>query len=159
MLGSGAREAQKGGFVCVVLQVVVPCIWITHLALRPVSLELNGRTRTATFTDADAIAQLRPPNLKVANPKADTDKKKIQTWKQCCIRLLSFSPFVNYYYILAFCLQSQVINLVFKFVNMYLIFHSSHMNIFSYWCLFVFQFLPSIIPVFFSTFFISFTFD
>lgn len=54
----------KGQNVCVCvsfLQVVFPCIWITHFALRPISLELNGRTRTATFTDAPAIFQLRPP--------------------------------------------------------------------------------------------------
>lgn len=54
-------------------QVVFPCIWITHLALRPVSLELNGRTRTATFTDAPAIARLRPPHLREANQRAESD--------------------------------------------------------------------------------------
>ena len=36
-------------------QVVFPCIWMTHLALA--SLELKGRTLTATLTDA-AMAQL-----------------------------------------------------------------------------------------------------
>lgn len=39
--------------------VVLPDIWIMHLDSRLISRELNGRTRTATFTDAPAIVPAR----------------------------------------------------------------------------------------------------
>lgn len=44
--------------VCYLL-VVLPCIWMIHFESLLISLELKGRTRTATFTDApDMIAVL-----------------------------------------------------------------------------------------------------
>lgn len=36
--------------------VVLPDIWMMHLESRLISRELKGRTRTATFTEAPAIA-------------------------------------------------------------------------------------------------------
>lgn len=38
------------------LLVVLPCIWIIHFESLLVSLELKGRTRTATFTEPDMFA-------------------------------------------------------------------------------------------------------
>lgn len=54
-------QAMEFGFVCVrvlvctpvgYLLVVLPCIWMIHFESLLISLELKGRTRTATFTDA-----------------------------------------------------------------------------------------------------------
>lgn len=68
----GPHEYRSDRMCACALQVVFPCIWITHLALRPISRELNGRTRTATFTDAPAMAQLRPQYLRAANHQAES---------------------------------------------------------------------------------------
>lgn len=40
------------------LLVVFPDIWMMHLLSFPISLELKGRTLTATFTEAPAISQV-----------------------------------------------------------------------------------------------------
>lgn len=40
--------------------VVLPDIWMMHLDSRLISRELKGRTRTATFTDAPAMAPAAP---------------------------------------------------------------------------------------------------
>lgn len=42
-------------------QVVLPCIWMTHLAWRLVSRALKGRTLTATFTEAPAMPVMASP--------------------------------------------------------------------------------------------------
>lgn len=43
-------------------QVVLPCMLTTHLASWLVSRALKGRTLTATFTEAPAMAPVRPPS-------------------------------------------------------------------------------------------------
>lgn len=44
-------------------QVVLPCMLTTHLASRLISRALKGRTLTATFTEAPAMAPDTPTLL------------------------------------------------------------------------------------------------
>lgn len=59
------------------LLVVLPCIWMIHFDSLPVSLELKGRTRTATLTDAPDMFETSGPILFVKICVLPTRKNRI----------------------------------------------------------------------------------